>query len=288
MKKKIRVMGIWAAAVIGLSGCGTMTNQAEEDSTSSQKEEVSAEPEREEDVPKTSTEPEHEEDVRETSTESEHEEDVREASTEPAHEEDVREASTEPESEQFENWREAYQVFLDDWKQVEKYGDFSYLPMYFEDRYSFDQYFLCDIDGNGTPELFLYSTCMRLTAVFTYTNEPVFLLYTNIYGINPETDEVVIQGHWHGAGGSGIDEWTAYSISGDKAEYSMYIDFIDAGEYDEEIRYTVYDRETEEYTHPQDSTEYDAFYAAHVKPCILAEEYLLYELSDPSGFDYIQ
>lgn len=68
----------------------------------------------------------------------------------------------------------------------------------------------------------------------------------------------------------------------------MYIDFFDVSEEDGGIRYTVYDPEKDEYTHPQDSTEYDALYAAHVEPCILAEDFLLYDLSDSSGFDDIQ
>ena len=191
--------------------------------------------------------------------------------------------------EQPKNWRDAYQMFLDDWKRIEKYGDFDYLEFYFgEDGYNFDKYFLCDVDENGIPELFLYSTYMRLTAVFTYEDESVFLMYDNIYGINTETDEVVIQGHWHGAGGSGINEWSAYHISGIPWEYSMYIDFFDVSEDEGDVRYTIFDPEKEEYTHPQDSTEYDALYAAHVEPCILAEDYLLYDLSDLNGFDHIQ
>ncbi len=129
---------------------------------------------------------------------------------------------------------------------------------------------------------------MGLTAVFTYTDVPVFLLYNDICGINFETDEVVIHGHWHGAGGSWENEWSAYCISEDTAEYTMYIDFMDLSEYDEGIRYTVYDAETEEYIDSQDGTEYDAFYTAHVKPCILAEDYLLYDFYDESGFDHIQ
>ncbi len=288
MKKKIWPMGIWTAIVIGLSGCGITMNQTEDNSVSLQREEAATESEDEGDVQDELTEPEREEKVHEESTESETErtsldEDAADISK------DTAENGQPEKNEPFENWQEAYQVFLDDWKQIEKYGDFSYLEMYFGDNYSFDKYFLCDIDKNGTPELFLYSTYMRLTAVFTYTDEPVFLLYDNIYGINPETNEVVINGHWHGAGGSGIDEWSAYMISGDMAEYSLYIDFIDTIEYGGGIRYSIYDRETEEYTHPQDdSTEYDALYAAHVETCIPAEEYFLYDLSDEGGFAHIQ
>lgn len=288
MKKKIWPMGIWTAIVIGLSGCGITMNRTEENSASLQREEAATESENEGNVQDDLTEPEREEKVHEESTEPETE---RTSLEEDAADifKDTAENGQPEKKEPSENWQEAYQVFLDDWKQIEKYGDFSYVEWYFGDRYSFDKYFLCDIDKNGTPELLLYSTYMRLTAVFTYTDEPVFLVYNRIYGINPETKEVVINGHWHGAGGSGIDEWSAYTISGDVAEYSLYIDFIDTAEYGSEIHYSIYDRETEEHKHIQDdSTEYDALYAAHVEPCIPAEEYFLYDLSDAGGFAHIQ
>mgnify|MGYP007098660196 CR=1 FL=1 len=186
------------------------------------------------------------------------------------------------------NWREAYEIFLHDWKAIESYGDFAYLDMYFEDRYFFDQYFLCDIDENGTPELFLHSTGMDLTAVFTYTEEPVFLMYDRIYGLNFETDEVVINGHWHGAGGSGIDEWVAYRIEGDMAYYSMYIDFMDISEEEGGSYSRIYREQTDEYVRMEDRREFDILYADHVEPCVLAENYRLYDTSDPSGLDDIQ
>ena len=255
MKKEIWTAALWVAAMIGLSGCGAKANHAEENFVTPQIEEL-----------------EEETDILEILPELE-----------------IEQLILEKESESPKDWREAYQVFIDDWKQIEKYGDFSYPAVYFgKEHYNFDKYFLCDVDDNGTPELFLYSTYMRLTAVFTYTDEPVFLLYDNIYGINLETDEVVIHGHWHGAGGSWENEWSAYGISGDTAERTMYIDFVDLSEYDGEIRYTVYDAKKKEYTDLQDGAEYDAFYAAHVEPCILAEDYLLYELYDENGFDHIQ
>lgn len=191
-----------------------------------------------------------------------------------------------------EGWQEAYKVLLDDWKKIEMYDDdgaFSYLEMYFsEEHYSFDKYFLCDIDGNGTPELCLYSTYIWLTAIFTYQEQPVYLYVDRIYGINPETAEAVINGHWHGSGGSGAYEWKAYRVMDAVAEYSMYIDFWDFSEDGGEIIYTVYDVQTQEYKKLHDSTEYDALYTAHVEPCIPFDNYLLYDLSDLSGLNNIQ
>lgn len=203
-----------------------------------------------------------------------------------------KDVSGTKEGEASKGFRNAYQVFLDDWKRIEEYGDFSYLALYFgEDRYYFDRYFLCDVDENGIPELFLNSSYMLLTAVFTYSDDadkPVFLMYENIYGINRETDEAVIHGHWHGSGGSWEDEWAAYHISSIPWEYSMYIDFMDFSEEDGGICYDIYDPGKDEYTHPEDGAEYDALYAAHVKPCVLFEDFRLYDLSDVGGLEDVQ
>lgn len=187
------------------------------------------------------------------------------------------------------NWREGYKAILNDWTLIEEYGDFVYLKTYFGEDYGFDAYWLCDIDGNGTPELFLYSKKTEMTVVFTYTEKPVFLLYEYLYGINPETAELVIHGHWHGAGGSGINEWAAYKVSGDTAEYSMYIDLFDTsatgGEADS---YTIYNPQTNEYQNMSSGLKYDELYSIHVTPCITIDGYNRYELSDLSGLDIMQ
>lgn len=189
-------------------------------------------------------------------------------------------------------WYDQYAAILKDWTLIEDYGDFSYLPMYFGEDYAFDSYWLCDVDQNGVPELFLHSSTMSvITAVFTCTEEQlVFLTYDDFYGINQEKGELLIHGHWHGAGGSYVNEWSAYKVLQDKAEYSMYIDFFDVSEEgeDEENRYTVYDPETDEYIDSSDGTEYEALYAAHVQPCVPVESYTLYGSSDSSGLDRIQ
>ncbi len=103
-----------------------------------------------------------------------------------------------------------------------------------------------------------------------------------------ETGEFVIHGHWHWAGGTYDNEWSAYKVLLDKAEYAMYIDFFDFSEEGEESFYTIYNPETEEYVHSSDGTEYEALYAAHVQPCVPVESYTLYGSSDLSGLDRIQ
>lgn len=191
-----------------------------------------------------------------------------------------------------EQWYSAYQAILNDWTMIDEYGDFEYLKMFFDSKYQFDNYWLCDVNSDGTPELFLHSDYMGITAVFTYYENQVYsLMYDVIYGINKETGDIVIEGHWHGAGGSGVDEWTVYHITSSEAVYSYYIDFY--REYKEigmDKPYTIYDAATDEnhYEMQYDSREYDEIYNIHVKPCILASNYQRYDLSDLKGLDVVQ
>lgn len=193
--------------------------------------------------------------------------------------------------EQGEFWRMQYEAVLKDWTLIENYGDLHYLPLYFGEDYMFDSYWLCDVDQNQIPELFLHSSTMGvITAVLTCTEENlVFLTYDNFYGINLETGELVVQGHWHGAGGSWTDEWSAYKVFPDKLERVMYIDYYDRSEDGEEDLYDIYNPQTGEYEHTSDGAErYEELYAVHVAPCITVNHYTLYDLSDFSGLDRIQ
>lgn len=42
--------------------------------------------------------------------------------------------------------------------------------------------------------------------------------------INLETGEIIVHGHWHGAGGSGIDEYSGFRMQGDNFENTMSMD----------------------------------------------------------------
>lgn len=189
-----------------------------------------------------------------------------------------------------EQWRSAYREILDDWKIIEQYGDMKYLKEYFDSEYQFDKYWLCDVNSDEVPELFLHSDNINITVVFTYFEEEIcFLMYDIIYGVNKETEDVVIEGHWHGAGGSGVDEWTVYHITEKEAVYAYYIDFI--REYEEleiENPYTVYDATIGEFEKQPNGNEYDEIYVVHVKPCTMKSKFQQYELSDLTGLDVIQ
>lgn len=197
---------------------------------------------------------------------------------------------------EWDSWYKAYKAIINEWTLIEKFddsGEIGYLKFYFDQSYGFDSYWLCDVDDNKVPELFLHSSSMNITAVLTYDKQPLIVLSTRIYGINEETGEIIEMGHWHGAGGSGTEhEFTGWQILGDYAEYSMYIDFYDFSEngdfiplYGEESFYKIYDVETESYEITTDGAAYDEIYTTHVAPCTLIEDYQLYTLDDLSGLD---
>ncbi len=126
-------------------------------------------------------------------------------------------------------WKTAYSKILKNWRLVERYQDMSYLKMYFGTQYRFNRYFTYDVDKNGTPELFLHSTSMGLTEVMTYNKKLVSLGYYDIARINKKTKEIIVHGHWHGAGGSQDKEWWVYRV--DKKPYLLkyYIDIMPTG-----------------------------------------------------------
>ena len=185
-----------------------------------------------------------------------------------------------------EPWYDAYRAIVVDWTLIEDSdwsSDLDYMDFYFEQDYQFDSYWLCDIDKNGTPELFLYSDTRNMTnmvAVVTYTDQPVVVIVEMIHGINLETAELIKYGHWHGAGGTAENEWTGYRIQGDTAEYSMYIDYYEYDEEDIENHYVIYHPETDDVEEPVDGREYEEIYASHVANCIWVRDIPKYDLTD--------
>lgn len=197
------------------------------------------------------------------------------------------ESSDETQSNRTKPWYGAYQSILNDWTVIGQYGsgEIGYIKQYFGKDYQFDSYWLSDIDGDGTPELFLHAEHMNdLTAVFTYSgNELIYLMVDAIYGINKEKAEVVINGHWHGAGGSGINEWHVYRIENDEAVYVWMFDKY------HETRYEIWDVENWTFYEVQETgNQYIELYDAHVEGCVLASSYQQYDLDDLSGLDFIQ
>lgn len=125
-------------------------------------------------------------------------------------------------------WKTAYTNILNNRMLIEKYQDVSYLKRYFGEDYKFNKYYYYDLDKNGIPELFLYSSTMGLTQIFTYNKKPISLGYYDIAKINKSKKEIIVKGHWHGAGGSGDKEWSIYAMNKSKNKINMkyYMDIM--------------------------------------------------------------
>lgn len=88
---------------------------------------------------------------------------------------------------------------------VYRNGYFSYDPSALD----YQSWRLADLNGDGIPEL-LMTTAVGLTDLFTWQNGGArYLGYGDYFGFIPETGgQVVVHGHWHGAGGSQRNEWS--------------------------------------------------------------------------------
>lgn len=182
-------------------------------------------------------------------------------------------------------WQKAYSQIIKNWKKIESVSgyDSSYLKSYFGNNYKYDKYFLCDVDGNQTPELFLYSSKMRLTAVFTYSpysNRVIFLSYDNYYKINRKESALVVKGHWHGAGGSGTKEYCIYQVNNTVIREKYYIDHLGSG-------YQAY-QNGDYSTVQRTKSAYNRVYKKYVKGGKKFANYKKYKLSNKAGLKKIQ
>ena len=183
-------------------------------------------------------------------------------------------------------WRDAYAEVLSDWSFIRPEQE--YMQSYFgEDTYNYDEYMTYDLNGDGTPELFLHSTEMDLTSVFTYKDEVKYLGYYDIDGFNEDTKELIVYGHWHGAGGSGEYEYSTHKINDDMSGMDyMYLDYM--GEGTPDAHYTIYDPETEQYdTRDNNDPFYDEYYAEHIEPREYFYTFQRYPLTDETGLDRV-
>ena len=168
-------------------------------------------------------------------------------------------------------WKKSYESILNNWRRAEKYCDTSYLKMYFGRDYKFNQYFLYDLNRNGTPELFLHSTTMGLTIVSTYNGRLRSLGYYDIYGFNTDKKELIVRGHWHGAGGSGVNEWTIYKMGSSWMQGTYTMDKMNGN-------YSVYNMQDGTFT--GSSKMYNAIYSQHIRKCKRMNSFTRYKLSD--------
>ena len=205
-----------------------------------------------------------------------------------------------------EPWYEAYKSIIMDWTIIEDFEDRGYVGD-LKDAYAyhssdfcyeFYSYWLCDMDRNGTPELFLWYPSGRrlgdIMVILTYTDHPIVfggtpVFMEQIYGINAETGEVIIAGHWTGAGGTNEYEWSGYRIQGDTLEFCFYIDsWAEFEEYAGDTPYRVDYPERYGGELQADGREYEEIYENHVANCIPVENFVMYDMMDLSGLKDIQ
>lgn len=159
-------------------------------------------------------------------------------------------------------YKKAYQKIVNNWKLIEKYDDtLPELKEYFGDDYGFNSYFYYDLDKNGTPEMFVYSKSMGMTEILTYKKKLISLGFYDIARINKAKKEIIVHGHWRGAGGSGDKEWHIYSMNkkGTKINPKYTMD-IYLGDVD------VYNYSTGEVFKAR--SVYDRIYNKHIKTAV--------------------
>lgn len=175
-------------------------------------------------------------------------------------------------------WRTQYTKILANPSLVSNYLDLSYINMYHRGDFYFNAYFLCDVDNNGIPELFMCSN-HDLTAVLTCTGQGriIGLSIDSYYKINNIRHVLVVKGHWHGAGGSGIYEYSIYKIVGSEIKRLFYIDKMSS--------YRVYKNEG---PNIGSRSKYSKVYKKFVDNGKPFENYRHFNVNDRTGLSVIQ
>lgn len=151
-----------------------------------------------------------------------------------------------------------------------------------QDLISFDRYALADLNGDSFPELLLCSKGTGLVDLFTFQNQLLYLNYDRYFGFLPGTGDTVIRGHWHGAGGSGTDEWTVNSLS--SGNTIAYFDRLGNSENqfyhfilpDQDIQWEMMDS-------PESAALYNEQVEKYVDVCVRMNDLPLYEIGDSRG-----
>lgn len=194
----------------------------------------------------------------------------------------------------YKSWKTAYKAVLKDWTIIETTTGYAgcedYLEMYFGSSYSYNRYFIYNLDKKGAPELFLHSTKMGLTAVFTYRKgKLVYLCYDDFYGINKKQKTLVVQGHWHGAGGTYENEWSGYRMSSlKKISRFFYIDSCTslswgASLYSDTGGYYAYYKGTSNYSAKKSKRLYKSLKKKYVKGATKFSKFKKYKLTTTKG-----
>ncbi|MCR5577102.1 MAG: hypothetical protein K6F56_08850 [Oscillospiraceae bacterium] len=194
----------------------------------------------------------------------------------------------------YASWREAYTALLTDEKAragvIGSAAD--YRNRYFSsdpEALAITAYAAADINGDGTPELLLYAEGTGLTDVFTYDGALRYLGYDAYFGFLPESGEAVVHGHWHGAGGSGTNEWSVRPLFMQDNGPSAYLDYLEDGG---KRRYSFLEKDgyrsgdwAEPGKNKADETRYEELYDQYVRPCVRLEDIPFFAPDNLSSFD---
>lgn len=94
------------------------------------------------------------------------------------------------------------------------------------------------------------------------------MVYDDIYGIKKSKKAIIVQGHWHGAGGSGVDEWTVYTIGKKQLKQKYYVDKMD--------KIYVNDKKASK-------SAYNKIYKSYIKGTTKLSKFKKYKLSNTKG-----
>ena len=198
-----------------------------------------------------------------------------------------------PEAKAEGSWREAYASVLTDEKaRAAAIGSAAdYRRSYFASDPGLlepSAYAVADLNGDGMPELLLYAEGTGLTDLFSYDKGLRYLGYDAYFGFLPESGEAVVHGHWHGAGGSGTNEWSISPLFSTDDGARIYLDYL---EEKGQRRYSfIEDGSFREGSWAKigknrvDEKRYEELYSRCVMPCVRMEDIPFYELGNFTGF----
>lgn len=175
-------------------------------------------------------------------------------------------------------YKKAYKKLLKNIDRVENKSYFDYLRQYFG-VVDFDTYFTYDLNKDGTPELFLCSGYSGgIIAVYTYNGKKAkFLSYNSYSRINTSKKMLIVDGHWHGAGGSGIYEYQIYNLKKNKLSMKYYIDHAPKNKQVSVVKDGDWSKKSES------MKQYRKMYKKYVKNAKSIDSFKRYSVSDLKG-----
>lgn len=126
------------------------------------------------------------------------------------------------------SWQKVYRQIL---KNPHRFlaNDCLYLETYMNKNIQVAKYFLYDLNKDKTPELFLIGSqkykgfCFAITC---HKGKMGSVYYERFDRINKKQKCIITHGHYHGAGGSGVNEYHAIFLTGKPLDFQddVYID----------------------------------------------------------------